>query len=244
MKKKEAIDSSVSIALFDDDDIMPSSLPVQRKPEVKHKNTKKDNGNLHEGDKHTVSDTGGSIVGSWHSAKKKVEKMEEGDGKSDRDDIDKHDGRVLGNHKGKNADTKAERGTEPCPEIGKSDAECSPEYKEHIDRRRKSEPAGGNREAEERPAVIEKDKQVTKRSGSKCNYVVKRLKDRYQTTSSLPGPSTVERGPIPIKGEDFLVRITVNGVEKDVSPWSIKNGVYIPGLDSEFLVHCFRPNTK
>lgn len=241
MKKKETIDSSVSIPLFDDEETVPVANG-KKKPETKKKPNKTTDGDLHESNKHTVPDTGSSVAGSWHSAKKKVEEVEKGHGISDINGGDKHDGRILGTPKTKTADTKAERGSDTHAEIGKPDDIRGTEHKEHIGGRRKGEPSGRNTEAEGIPSGSEKDKQGSTGRGGGSNPAVKRTKNRYQTTSSIPEPGAVEYGPVPIKGKEFLVRIKVRGEERDVSPWSIKNGIYIPGLDSEFLVHCYRPN--
>lgn len=73
---------------------------------------------------------------------------------------------------------------------------------------------------------------------------VKKLKRKYETVDSVPAPMTITGKPIPVINEPFLVEITVNGEKRNVSEWSVKNGVYHPGLDSEFLVHCLRYDTK
>lgn len=67
---------------------------------------------------------------------------------------------------------------------------------------------------------------------------VPRLKRKYVRVNHIPSPCTITGNPIPIKDDPFLVRITVNGEPRDVSPWSIRNKTYYPGLDSEFLVNC------
>ena len=73
---------------------------------------------------------------------------------------------------------------------------------------------------------------------------VKKLKRKYEIVDSVPAPMTITGKPIPVINEPFLVEITVNGEKRNVSEWSVKNGVYHPGLDSEFLVHCLRYDTR
>jgi hypothetical protein len=44
----------------------------------------------------------------------------------------------------------------------------------------------------------------------------------------------------PVETEDFsLVQIDIDGKTYEVSSWSIRDGDYIQGLDSNFLVHGF-----
>ena len=53
-------------------------------------------------------------------------------------------------------------------------------------------------------------------------------------TNVVQGPKQITGKPIPI--HDDLVAIVVDGEYLEVSPWSVKNGMYIQGLDSNFLV--------
>ena len=53
-------------------------------------------------------------------------------------------------------------------------------------------------------------------------------------TNVVQGPKQITGKPIPV--HDDLVAIVVDGEYLEVSPWSVKNGMYIQGLDSNFLV--------
>ncbi len=66
----------------------------------------------------------------------------------------------------------------------------------------------------------------------------------YTQTSVMPAPMRIDNGPIQVKDEPYLVQIIIGGSEMYVSPWSVKDGIYHPGLDSEFLVHRFSMSKK
>ena len=55
-------------------------------------------------------------------------------------------------------------------------------------------------------------------------------------TDRISTPQVIEAGPNPVKDDFSIVEIIIGGKMKFVSPWSIKNGMYYEGLDSNFLV--------
>lgn len=69
---------------------------------------------------------------------------------------------------------------------------------------------------------------------------VKRLKQHYVIVDYVPSPSPITGKPVPVQDDGSLVEIVVNGEKRDVSVWSVQNGIYYPGLDGEFLVHCLK----
>ena len=68
----------------------------------------------------------------------------------------------------------------------------------------------------------------------------KKLKTKYVVTDTLPAPCQITGKPVPVNDYPTLVEVVINGEKRNVSEWSIVKGVYHPGLDSEFLVHCLR----
>ena len=63
---------------------------------------------------------------------------------------------------------------------------------------------------------------------------------KYQPANRVSAPQTIEWGPNPVKDDNSIVEIIINKQMKYVSPWSVKDGVYYEGLDSEFLVNRLR----
>lgn len=107
--------------------------------------------------------------------------------------------------------------------------------------------------ANSRTAVKDNDISIkSKDSGRKeqeaGSYIVKlraeakkiRKAGKYQPVNRVSAPQTIEWGPNPVKDDDSIVEIIVNKQMKYVSPWSVKDGVYYEGLDSEFLVNRLR----
>lgn len=68
----------------------------------------------------------------------------------------------------------------------------------------------------------------------------KKSRKTYSQTERINYPQIVQWGPSPIKDDFSLVEIIVDGKMKIVSAWSVKNGMYYEGLDSEFLVNCLK----
>lgn len=66
----------------------------------------------------------------------------------------------------------------------------------------------------------------------------KRLKRKQETTARISLPKTIIWGPYPINADEFLDEIVLDGGEyRQVSTWSIRDGQYHEGLDSEFIVN-------
>lgn len=106
------------------------------------------------------------------------------------------------------------------------------------------------REHTETIAPPKKDKRITENfveqanggniKNEKSTKGVQRLKQKYIEVDYVPGPVALSEKPIPINDDPTLVRVIIDGEKRDVSSWSIKNNIYYPGLDSEFLVHCLK----
>lgn len=69
----------------------------------------------------------------------------------------------------------------------------------------------------------------------------RRRKHKQEKTSRIQPPRQITGKPKVIN--DFLVSIIIDGEYIEVSPWSIKDGIYHQGLDSNFLVKylCYKP---
>lgn len=79
---------------------------------------------------------------------------------------------------------------------------------------------------------------------SESGTPVKRKKNRYDTIYTLPGNSAIEGKPRPVKDDSSVVQVIIDGEERIVSVWAIEDGKYIPGKDSELLVHCYCTDKK
>lgn len=69
-------------------------------------------------------------------------------------------------------------------------------------------------------------------------------KHRYDRTESISQPRAITGKPKQIDDDFSLVSIMVDGKYLEVSPWSIINGVYHPGLDSNFIVNRLNAGTS
>jgi hypothetical protein len=134
--------------------------------------------------------------------------------------------------------------------------------KDRVDNSTKDIPATGKGKRTTRSKSGDIKAEVSKRSGStvdrhsktddgKNDKGFKRGKGEEQKTPkqrkdvSVFPPSNVLMNSVklhskPVETEDFsLVQIDIDGKTYEVSSWSIRDGDYIQGLDSNFLVHGF-----
>ena len=91
------------------------------------------------------------------------------------------------------------------------------------------------------PTRDTKSSKAEQRDSNANEEIFKRAKSnrhKQARTNIIQGPKQITGKPKPI--HDDLVAIIVDGEYLEVSPWSVKNGMYIQGLDSNFLVKYLR----
>jgi hypothetical protein len=249
MSKKKQTNKECTIALFDDEPVIEvkSASTIKKKGSKTSKDSsidikldnKKNTSNEPNNDNNTkhsnvsITDTNKLVS---NNNKKRISKRNGQDESSLENTAQRakyvkpnisDDTTTISSIKGKNSSTR------------KSDKNISPNKQK-----------SSRRECTETIASVKKDKRITENfveqtnagniKNEKSTKGVQRLKQRYVEIDYVPGPVALSEKPIPINDDPTLVRVIINGEKRDVSSWSIKNNVYYPGLDSEFLVHCLK----
>lgn len=122
-----------------------------------------------------------------------------------------------------------------------------------IDKKRKSSVGSKSVASSRKAARITKGNKPVKdtepRTDTRIDADIKEAKKywrkhRYDRAESISQPRPITGKPKRIDDDFSLVAVIVDGKYLEVSPWSIINGVYHPGLDSNFIVNRLNTGTK
>ena len=216
---KKKVTTTNSVALFDEEP------PVKKAPVKVSKETKKKNGNNNKNSNSSTSNVAG-VAGNGSKQTKKKDKSVRGNKQSGTPDT------AQKSRKSTRSIAKSDTVTkQPAKRTKKSDEPVKNDPVKKSTRRDKED---SNRSTKA-SVDVGGEKQAVNDGASPDFAKAKRNYHRFQRGPEIWPPKQITGNPKPIKDGELLA-IIVDGEYLEVSPWSVKDGIYRQGFDGNFLV--------